>query len=62
MIMIWSLSSAQEGSGPEIGSPAELVATEDVANALIGFDSNSLAATVTDGKLLSIRHLTKVRT
>ena len=45
------LSLAQEGVRPEIGSSAELVVTEDLANPLIGFDSNSLAATVTEGKL-----------
>lgn len=43
-------SSAQEGSGPEVSSPTELVVTTDVANALIGFDTNSLIATVDDGK------------
>jgi G-protein coupled receptor 98 len=37
---------AQEGSGPEIASAVELVVTGDVANALIGFDPNSLAAVI----------------
>lgn len=43
-------SSAQEGSGPEVSSPTELVVTTAVGNALIGFDTNSLIATVDDGK------------
>ena len=43
------LCSAQEGSGPEIVGPAELVVTDSVGNALIGFNSSSLAATIDEG-------------
>ena len=50
VLLIFSL--AQEGSGPEVSGPTELTVTDNVANALIGFDVNSLAATVNDGKLL----------
>ena len=44
MITTGSLSSAQESSGPEFGGQVELVVTENMANALIGFD-----VTFTDG-------------
>ena len=57
-------SSAQEGSGPEVVGPTQLVVTDSVANALIGFDSSSLAATINEGikklhfnnKLVAIAH------
>ena len=51
VLLIFSL--AQEGSGPEVSGLTELTVTDNVANALIGFDVNSLAATVNDGKLLT---------
>ena len=49
MLCTWFLSPAQEGSGPEVSDPAEFVATDSVANTQIGFDSDSLAATINEG-------------
>ena len=53
-----SCFSAQEGSGPEAAGPTQLIVTDNVANALIGFDPNSLTASVIDGKLMCYRFAT----
>ena len=39
-----------------MADPVELVVTHSVANALIGFDSSSLAATVNEGMTIIQQH------